>query len=108
MDPIYLLKAAVMGIVEGITEFIPVSSTGHLIVAQNLLGLASAGTDPVALAKENAFAVFIQLGAILAVVWLYWRKLLSLVVDWPRDAKARLLILNIIVATIPAVVVGLP
>ncbi len=108
MDPIYLLKAAVMGIVEGITEFIPVSSTGHLIVVQNWLGLAGAHTDPVALAKENAFAVFIQLGAILAVVWLYWRKILSLILDWPRDAKARLLILNIVVATIPAVIVGLP
>jgi undecaprenyl-diphosphatase len=108
MDPIYLAKAAVMGIVEGITEFIPVSSTGHLIVIQNVLGLANAGTDPAALAKENAFAIFIQLGAILAVIWLYWRKLLSLLLGWVTDAKARWLIANIVIATIPAVVVGLP
>jgi len=108
MDPIYLLKAAIMGIVEGITEFIPVSSTGHLIVVQNWLGLASKTASAASLAKENAFAVFIQLGAILAVVWLYWRKILSLLLDWPRDPKARLLIANIVIATIPAIVVGLP
>ncbi len=108
MDPIFLSKAAIMGIVEGITEFIPVSSTGHLIVVQNWLGLAGKTTSAVSLAKENAFAVFIQLGAILAVIWLYWRKILSLLLDWPRDPKARLLIANIVIATIPAILVGLP
>ena len=106
MDPIYLLKAAVMGIVEGITEFIPVSSTGHLIIVQNWLGLG--GGPGAAAAKENAFAIFIQLGAILAVIWLYWRKILDLLLGWPRDAKARWLIANIVIATIPAIVVGLP
>ena len=107
MDPIHLLKAAVMGIVEGITEFIPVSSTGHLIVVQNWLGLAG-GAAGAAGAKENAFAIFIQLGAILAVIWLYWRKILGLLLGWPRDAKARWLIANIVIATIPAIIVGLP
>jgi undecaprenyl-diphosphatase len=100
MDPFYLLKAAILGLVEGITEFIPVSSTGHLIVVQNWL--APAGR------KENAFAIFIQLGAILAVVWLYRRKLLSVALDWRHDPLARRLVVNLILGTIPAVVIGLP
>jgi undecaprenyl-diphosphatase len=100
MDPLYLLKAAIMGLVEGLTEFIPVSSTGHLIVVQNWLALAGR--------KENAFAIFIQLGAILAVVWLYRQKLLSVALNWRRDSQARLLIANLILGTIPAVVIGLP
>ncbi len=100
MDPFYLLKAAILGLVEGITEFIPVSSTGHLIVVQNWLALAGR--------KENAFAIFIQLGAILAVVWLYRRKLLSVALNWRHDPLARRLIVNLILGTIPAVVIGLP
>lgn len=100
MDPLYLVKAAIMGLVEGLTEFIPVSSTGHLIVVQNWLALAGR--------KENAFAIFIQLGAILAVVWLYRQKLLSVALNWRRDPQARLLIVNLILGTLPAIAVGLP
>jgi undecaprenyl-diphosphatase len=100
MDLVLWLKAVLLGLVEGATEFIPVSSTGHLILFQNWLGYTGH--------TANAFLVFIQLGAILAVVWLYRRKFLGLARDWPRDAKARRLIVNLVVGTLPAVVVGLP
>jgi undecaprenyl-diphosphatase len=99
MDIVTWLKAAVLGLVEGITEFIPVSSTGHLILTQKVLGFQGA--------KENAFVIFIQFGAILAVVWLYRRKFLDLLLHW-QQPRQRQLILNLIIATLPAVVVGLP
>ena len=78
MDVVLLLKAAILGIVEGVTEFIPVSSTGHLILAQDWLGFTGR--------KENAFIIFIQLGAILAVVWLYRRKFIDVLLNLHRDA----------------------
>ena len=64
MDLLLLLKAALLGVVEGVTEFIPVSSTGHLILVQDWLGFTGR--------KENAFMIFIQLGAILAAAPLSW------------------------------------
>lgn len=67
---IFLLKSAIIGIVEGITEFLPVSSTGHIIIFQNLLGFQGANETYV-----NMYAYVIQLGAILAVIVLYWRKI---------------------------------
>jgi len=100
MDIIILLKAALLGIVEGITEFIPVSSTGHLIIVQNWLEFTGH--------KANAFSIFIQLGAILAVVWLYREKLFGALLNWRTDATARQLIFNLTLGTIPAVVIGLP
>lgn len=100
MDLVNLLKAAVLGLVEGVTEFIPVSSTGHLILVQGWLGLEGR--------KVNAFSIFIQLGAILAVVWLYRRKILAVLGGWRREASARRFIANLVVATLPAVAVGLP
>jgi len=100
MDIILFLKALLLGIIEGATEFIPVSSTGHLILAQNWLSFMGH--------KENAFIVFIQLGAILAVVWLYRIKFINIAFNLHRDAQARRLIINMIIATIPAVIVGLP
>lgn len=100
MDLLALLKSAILGVVEGATEFIPVSSTGHLIIAQSLLDFTGR--------KANAFIVFIQLGAILAVVWLYRRKIISLIFDRSRAPEARLLLANLVVGTIPAVAVGLP
>jgi len=100
MDIFPILKAIILGLVEGVTEFIPVSSTGHLIILQNWLDFTGK--------KEYAFSIFIQLGAILAVVWLYRKKLFSVIIHWPRDAKARQLIINLILGTIPAVVIGLP
>ena len=67
MDLLSLLQAAILGLVEGVTEFIPVSSTGHLIVAGELLGFTGE--------RAKTFEIFIQLGAILAVVWLYRERL---------------------------------
>ncbi len=99
-DFLALLKAAILGIVEGATEFIPVSSTGHLILAQNWLGFTGR--------KENAFIIFIQLGAILAVVWLYRKKFLSVAMNFFNDFQARRLVANLVLGTIPAVVIGLP
>lgn len=100
MDLVALLKAAALGLVEGLTEFIPVSSTGHLIVVQNWLELEGK--------KANAFAIFIQLGAILAVMWHYRAKLLTETVEVAHSAKARRFFLNLIIGTLPAIVIGLP
>ena len=99
MDWLLLAKAAVLGLVEGATEFIPVSSTGHLILFQDWLDFTGK--------KENAFIIFIQLGAILAVVWMYRAKIVHVLRTW-RDPVSRRLMLNIIIATLPAVIVGLP
>lgn len=100
MNWLYLLQSAVLGIVEGATEFIPVSSTGHLILAQHLLKFIGQ--------KEDAFIVFIQLGAILAVVWLYRGKIWRLVRDWRSAPEGRRLLANLVVGTLPAIVIGLP
>ncbi|HEX8431255.1 MAG TPA: undecaprenyl-diphosphate phosphatase [Longimicrobium sp.] len=99
MDFITFLKAVILGLVEGATEFIPVSSTGHLILAQDWLNFEGR--------KENAFIIFIQLGAILAVVWMYRAKILHVLKTWREPASRRLMI-NLVIATIPAVIVGLP
>lgn len=100
MDGLILLKAVVMGIVEGLTEFIPVSSTGHLIITQNLLNFTGH--------IENAFSIFIQLGAILAVVWLYRKKFLNVTLSLKTKPESRRLVVNLIIGTLPAVVIGLP
>jgi undecaprenyl-diphosphatase len=94
-----LIKAFILGIVEGATEFLPVSSTGHLIVAADLLDFEGPSAD--------TFAIFIQLGAILAVVWLYRVKLLHVVAGLRSDPKARRLALNLAIAFLPAAIVGL-
>jgi undecaprenyl-diphosphatase len=94
-----LLNAVLLGIVEGLTEFIPVSSTGHLLVAERFLNLPGERWD--------AFTVVIQLGAILAVVAVYWRKFLGVLVGLPTSPDARRFAASVIVACIPAVVVGL-
>lgn len=99
MDQVVFWKAVIMGVVEGVTEFIPVSSTGHLILVQNWLGFEGR--------KENAFLVFIQLGAILAILWLYRSMLMETLLRVRSDPKARRFFLNLIVGTIPAAVIGL-
>ncbi len=99
MDWIILLKGLVLGLVEGITEFIPVSSTGHLILAGDLLGFDDD--------RAKVFEVFIQLGAILAVVWLYRERLLGVVRDLSGRHEARKFSLNIIAAFMPAAIIGL-
>jgi len=94
-----VLKALALGIVEGVTEFLPISSTGHLIVASSII-------DYPATSRET-FEIFIQLGAILAVVWHYWRPLRQLVIDSAVDESARVLIGKVLLAFVPAAVVGL-
>ena len=100
MDFLSLIKAVILGLVEGATEFIPVSSTGHLILVQNWLNFTGE--------KENAFIIFIQLGAVLAVVWLYRAKFFKVARNWHRDETDRRLIINLILGTLPAVIIGLP
>jgi undecaprenyl-diphosphatase len=99
VDAVLLVKAAIMGIVEGLTEFLPISSTGHLILAGALLGFDDA--------KAKVFDIAIQTGAILAVILVYWQKIRSTIVALPSQREARRFTLNVIIAFIPAVVLGL-
>ena len=99
MDIALLIKAAVMGVVEGLTEFLPISSTGHLILAGALLGFDDD--------KAKVFDIAIQTGAILAVVLVYWQKIRSTVVALGSQSSARQLVLNVLIAFVPAVVLGL-
>ena len=94
-----LFDTILLGLVEGLTEFLPVSSTGHLILADDLLGFKGP--------PGQVFEIVIQLGAILAVCVLYIRKLLAVVIGAPVDPKARRFILNLLWAFLPAAVVGL-
>jgi undecaprenyl-diphosphatase len=94
-----LIKAAVMGIVEGLTEFLPISSTGHLILVGTLLEM----TD----AKAKVFEIAIQTGAIFAVIMVYWQKIRDTVLGLPTEVPAQCLALNVLVAFIPAVILGL-
>jgi undecaprenyl-diphosphatase len=94
-----MLKAAVMGIVEGLTEFLPISSTGHLILAGALLGMDDD--------KAKVFDIAIQTGAIFAVIIVYWQKLAGTVVALPTQKAARRFALNVLIAFLPAVVLGL-
>ncbi|MEX8516950.1 MAG: undecaprenyl-diphosphate phosphatase [Leptothrix sp. (in: b-proteobacteria)] len=100
MDNILLIKAAVMGIVEGLTEFLPISSTGHLILTGSLLG----GFDD---DRGKVFDIAIQTGAIFAVILVYWQRLRDTVVGLGSDAKARRFALNVLVGFLPAAVLGL-
>jgi undecaprenyl-diphosphatase len=99
MDWMLYLKAAILGIVEGLTEFLPISSTGHLIVAASLLGFTG----------ENAktFEIAIQTGAMVAVIWEYRRRLLGTVAGLATDPAARRFTLNVLVAFTPAVLLAL-
>ena len=94
-------QAAVLGVVEGLTEFLPVSSTGHLIVAQRFLGVAE-GT------AANTFAIGIQIGAITAILVLYWRRLFDALrtIRSPQPGQQNLL-WQIAIAAVPAIVMGL-
>jgi undecaprenyl-diphosphatase len=91
--------AVILGIVEGLTEFLPVSSTGHLIVTSYLLGFGGK--------RAEVFEIFIQLGAILAVVWEYRARLARVIVDLPRRSEARRFVLALGIAFLPAAGVGL-
>jgi undecaprenyl-diphosphatase len=96
---ILLIKAALMGVVEGLTEFLPVSSTGHLILAGALLGFDDD--------KAKVFDIAIQTGAILAVILVYWQKIRDTVVALPTQSQARQFALNVLIAFVPAVLLGL-
>ena len=99
MDIALLIKAAIMGIVEGLTEFLPISSTGHLILAGSLLGFDDD--------KAKVFDIAIQTGAIFAVILVYWQKIRATVVTLPTEKQAQQFVLNVLVAFVPAVVLGL-
>ncbi|HEY8049407.1 MAG TPA: undecaprenyl-diphosphate phosphatase [Ramlibacter sp.] len=98
MDVVLLAKAAVMGIVEGLTEFLPISSTGHLILTGALLRFDDE--------KAKVFDIAIQSGAILAVIIIYWQKIRETLVQLPTSEKAQRFATNVIVAFLPAAVLG--
>lgn len=99
MDIALLIKAAIMGIVEGLTEFLPISSTGHLILAGALLGFDDE--------KAKVFDIAIQTGAIVAVILVYWQRLRETVMTLPTQQKSRRFVLNVAIAFVPAVLLGL-
>ena len=99
MDLALFLKAVVLGIVEGLTEFLPISSTGHLILASQLLDFNGE--------RAKVFTIAIQTGAILAVCWEYRGRLLGALADLPHKASARAFFLNVGIAFVPLAVLGL-
>lgn len=92
-----MLKALLMGVIEGLTEFLPISSTGHLIVTADLIGFHS---------KEKVFEIAIQLGAVLAVVFEYRRRFQHVLTHIGRDAAVNRFVLNLAVAFVPAAALG--
>jgi len=92
-----LVKAAILGVVQGVTEFLPVSSTAHLLIGARLLGYDDPG---------GVFTVMIQLGSIFAVMWLYREKIVKVITGLGSDADARRFAIMVVVATIPALVAG--
>ena len=103
MDIVLFMKSALMGIVEGLTEFLPISSTGHLILADSLLDFArSAGSE-----KAKVFEIAIQTGAIFAVILVYMQRIKDTISGLTSDPKAQRFALNVLVGFLPAVVIGL-
>ena len=99
MDSTLLLKALILGIVEGLTEFLPISSTGHLILAADLLGFNDN--------KGKIFEIVIQTGAMLAIVWEYRQRFGRVATGLFSDIAARRFVLNLLVAFMPAAIMGL-
>jgi len=99
VDIALLIKAAIMGVVEGLTEFLPISSTGHLILAGALLEFDDD--------KAKVFDIAIQTGAIFAVIIVYWQKIRHTLVALPTEKQAQQFALNVLVAFVPAVLLGL-
>jgi undecaprenyl-diphosphatase len=99
VDLTLLLKAAIMGIVEGLTEFLPISSTGHLIITASLLDFTGE--------RVKAFEIAIQSGAMLAVIWEYRARLKATVTGISSDDVARRFVRNVAIAFVPAVIAGL-
>ena len=99
MDTALLIKVIIMGIVEGLTEFLPISSTGHLILAGSLLNFTGE--------KVKVFEIVIQAGAMLAVCWEYRHRIIDVTRNFSSDVAARRFVANLLVAFLPAVVLGL-
>lgn len=99
MDLLLLLKALILGVVEGVTEFLPVSSTGHLILAGDLLDFNDE--------RGKLFEIVIQSGAILAVCWEYRAKIAEVLLGLPSDRAAQRFALNLLVAFLPLAILGL-
>ncbi len=99
MDIILILKTIIMGIVEGATEFLPISSTGHLIIAGDLLEFLNKD-------KRDVFEIVIQLGAILAVVWQYRQKFTHVAVNL-NETKSQQFVINLFIAFLPLAILGL-
>ena len=99
MDLWTAAQALILGVVEGLTEFLPISSTGHQIIVADLLNFGGE--------RAMAFNIIIQLGAILAVVWEFRRKILDVVTGLPTQPKARRFTVNLMIAVLPAVVLGI-
>lgn len=98
LDPINLVKAALLGVLQGLTEFLPVSSTAHLLIGEKLIGFDDPG---------GVFTVMIQLGSILAVIWLYRQRILDVILGLPTKPEARRFALMLFLAFLPAVAIGL-
>jgi len=99
VDIVLLAKALVMGVVEGLTEFLPISSTGHLILAGDLLGFSDD--------KAKVFEIVIQTGAMLAIVWEYRVKFWSVIAGLASERAAQRFALNLLIAFMPAAILGL-
>jgi undecaprenyl-diphosphatase len=99
MDTVILIKALILGVVEGLTEFLPVSSTGHLILAGDLLDFNDE--------RGKLFEIVIQCGAILAVCWEYRTKIAAVIAGLGSEREAQRFALNLVIAFIPAAVLGL-
>jgi undecaprenyl-diphosphatase len=99
MDPVILLKALILGVVEGLTEFLPVSSTGHLILVGDLLDFNDA--------RGKLFEIVIQCGAILAVCWEYRTKLATVIAGLTSQREAQRFALNLAIAFTPLAILGL-
>ena len=99
MDFFSLIQSVLLGVVEGLTEFLPISSTGHLIIAGDLLAYTGE--------QAKTFEICIQLGAILAVCWLYRQRLLRVVTGMTRDAGSQRFMVNLIVGVLPSAIFGL-
>ncbi|MER8429372.1 undecaprenyl-diphosphate phosphatase [Mesorhizobium caraganae] len=97
MDSHTIVEALLLGLLEGLTEFIPVSSTGHILLAGHFLGFHSTG---------KAFEILIQLGAILAILSVYFRRLWQMLLDLPDDRLTRHFVLGILIAFLPAAIIG--
>lgn len=98
MDQQTLLEAAILGLLEGVTEFLPVSSTGHILLAGHFLGFESEG---------KVFEVLIQFGAVLAILLVYFRRLWDIAVTLPTSANSRRFVAGIILAFLPAALIGI-